>query len=69
MSDSPPSAISDDTLLSLFEGRIPKTTVEYDRLLTKAVELLHQKMQRDVSCFIGTFFYHGVIIVVFCLCN
>ncbi|VDD94632.1 unnamed protein product [Enterobius vermicularis] len=47
MSDSPPSAISDDTLLSLFEGRIPKTTVEYDRLLTKAVELLHQKMQRD----------------------
>lgn len=47
MSESPPSAISDESLLSLFEGRIPKSTVEYDRLLTKAVELLHQKMQRD----------------------
>uniref|UniRef100_A0A0N5ABA3 Uncharacterized protein n=1 Tax=Syphacia muris TaxID=451379 RepID=A0A0N5ABA3_9BILA len=49
MKESPPSAISDDTLLSLFEGRIPGTVVEYDRLLTKAVELLHQKMQRDVT--------------------
>ncbi|KHN70839.1 Coiled-coil domain-containing protein 6 [Toxocara canis] len=47
MSESMSDVISDAKLISLNEGRTPRTSVDYDQLLSKAVALLKEKNERD----------------------
>lgn len=48
--------ISDAKLVSLNEGRTPRSSVDYDQLLSKAAALLKEKNEREVSVWPGWLF-------------